>query len=173
MAEFYSSTSDNRAGDRLAAEIERHRELLAGPVADHWRRVDLRIRFADPSVQHLLVKQAERLLDGLMIDAERHRDLDVDAYLAVRDGVPVRYDARRRRFVAERGGREIVIRPDGQERRLGIIARLAASGVDVDQILTVAAVVVAHPGFPGAAAARGPRRDDPFRQAHSRATTSR
>ncbi|MBB5915023.1 hypothetical protein BJY24_003890 [Nocardia transvalensis] len=167
MAEFYSSS--DRADDRLAAEIARHRELLRRPVAEHWRRVDLRLRFAEPAVQHLLVRQAERLIDGLMIDADRHRDLDVEAYRAVRDGVPLRYDARRRQFVAERGRREILIRPDGQERRLGIIARLAADGVDVDQILTVATVVVSHPDYPGAAPVRGPRRDDPFRQAHSRA----
>ncbi|WP_280382041.1 hypothetical protein [Nocardia wallacei] len=164
MAEFCSSTS----GDRLETEIARHRELLRSAVAQHWRRVDLRLRFAEPAVQRLLVKQAERLIDGLMIDAERHRDLDVDAYRAVRDGVPLRYDARRRRFVAQRGRREILIRPDGQERRLGIIARLAASGVDVDQILTVATVVITHPESPGAAPARGPRRDNPLRQAHSR-----
>ncbi|MBF6171778.1 hypothetical protein [Nocardia blacklockiae] len=173
MAEFHSSASDDRADDRLAAEIERHRELLRKPVAEHWRRVDLRIRTAAPPVQYLLVKQAERLVDDLLIDAERHRDLDVDAYRAIRDGVPLRYDARRRRFVAQRGRREISIRPDGQERRLGIIARLAADGVDVDQILTVATVVISHPDYPGAAPARGPRRDDPLRQAHSRATTGR
>ncbi|RDI46323.1 hypothetical protein [Nocardia mexicana] len=173
MAEFCSSTSDDTTGDRLEAEIVRHRELLRGAVAEHWRRVDMRLRFAEPAVQRLLVKQAERLVDGLMIDPERHRDLDVDAYRVVRDGVPLRYDARRRRFVAQRGRREILIRPDGQERRLGIIARLAAGGVDVDQILTVATVVISHPEFPGAAPARGPRRDDPFRQAHSRATMDR
>ncbi|WP_280272151.1 hypothetical protein [Nocardia wallacei] len=173
MAEFYSSTSDDRADDRLAAEIERHRELLRKPVAEHWRRVDLRIRSAAPAVQYLLVKQAGRLVDGLLIDAERHRDLDVDAYRAVRDGVPLRYDARRRVFVALRGRQEILIRPDSKERRLGIIARLAADRVDVDQILTVATVVVSHPAYPGVAPARAPRRDDPIRQAHSRATTGR
>ncbi|GAB2702738.1 hypothetical protein [Nocardia thraciensis] len=173
MSESYSSTSGGGAGDQLETEIARHRELLRSAVAEHWRRVDVRLRFADPAVQRLLVKQTERLVDGLMIDAEQHRDLDVDAYRAVRDGAPLRYDARRRRFVAQRGRRVILIRPDGQERRLGIIARLAADGVDVEQILTVATVVISHPVFPGAAPARGPRRDDPFRQAHSRATMER
>ena len=158
MAEFYSSASDNHTDDRLTAEIARHAALLSGPVAEHWRRVDLRIRSTDPAVQNLLVRQAKRLVDGLLIDAERHRGFDVDAYLAVRDGIPVRYDTRCRQFVAQRDGREIAIRPSGPERRLGLIARLAADGVDVEQILTVAAVVTARPGCPGAVPTRRPRR---------------
>ncbi|MFI5779101.1 hypothetical protein [Nocardia sp. NPDC051570] len=147
MSEPYSSTSDAGAA-RLIAEAERHRELLRRPVDEYRRRVAERARRLDPAVGAVLTDQAERLIADLMIVPARHPALDVAAYRAVRDGLPVRYDARQHLFVARTARREIHIRPNGPERRLGIIARLAASGVDLDQILTVAAVVVTHPGGP-------------------------
>ncbi|WP_019931052.1 hypothetical protein [Nocardia sp. BMG111209] len=146
MSELYS-TSD--ADDRMAAVADRHRELLRGPVAEYRERVAQRARYFGQAGP-ILIEQAERHITALMIDPERDRDLDVDAYRAMRDGLAVRYDTRQRVFVAQRGKREVSIRPDGPERRLGIIARLAAAGVDLDQILTVAAVVATHPGDPGA-----------------------
>ncbi|MFF0492724.1 hypothetical protein ACFYTQ_27150 [Nocardia sp. NPDC004068] len=150
MSESYSSTSDAGSA-RLAAEAERHRELLRKPVEEYRRRVAERARYLQPASASLLDDQADRHIADLLIDPDRHRDLDLDAYRAIRDGVPTRYDAQRHLFVARTTHGEIDIRPGGPERRLGIIARLAAAEVDLDQILTVAAVVVTHPGVPGEA----------------------
>ncbi|MCM6778130.1 hypothetical protein NDR87_32075 [Nocardia sp. CDC159] len=162
MSDPYPSTSD--AGDtRLHAEAERHRQLLRRPVDEYRRRVAQRAHHLDPAAAAVLTDQAERLIADLLIDPTRHRALNIDAYRAIRDGLPVRYDARHHQFVARTSRREIHIHPNGPERRLGIIARLATAGVDLDQILTVAAVVITHPGSPGEASDPPSREGEPER----------
>ncbi|RDI62919.1 hypothetical protein [Nocardia pseudobrasiliensis] len=153
MSDPYSSTSDADVA-RLRLEAERHRWLLREPIEEYWHRIAQRAADLGLEPGSLLIDQAERFIADLLIDPDHHVDLDLEAYRAVRDGVPVRYDAPNHLFVARIAGREVHIRPNGPERRLGIIARLAASGVDLDQILTVAAVVVTHPGRPGGAGVR-------------------
>jgi hypothetical protein len=150
MAELGSSTSGDTDA-RLVAEAQRHRELLRAAVEEYRYRVARNAQYLRSTQPPSLLAQAEERIADLLIDPVRHHDLDVDAYLAVREGWPTRFDARRQMFVAARGRREVWIGPHGAERRLGIIARLAADGVDLEQILIVAAVVVAHPAVPGAA----------------------
>ncbi|MBY8862690.1 hypothetical protein K7711_39915 [Nocardia sp. CA2R105] len=151
MSELRSSTSDDSAGSRLVAEAQRHRELLRKPVEDYRRRLVVQAGLLRPMQRSPLLTRAEERIADLMIDPVRHRELDLDAYLAVRDGLPTRWDARWQRFIAQNGSREIPIGPHTAERRLGIIARLASRDVEIEQILTVAAVVIAHPAGPDAA----------------------
>ncbi|MGY2061562.1 hypothetical protein ACW9HQ_42375, partial [Nocardia gipuzkoensis] len=92
MSDPYSSTSD--ADDaRLRLEVERHRWLLRTPVEEYWHRIAQRAADLGPEPGALLIEQAERFIADLLIDPDRHRDLDLEAYRAVRDGLPVRYDA--------------------------------------------------------------------------------
>ncbi|WP_067670708.1 hypothetical protein [Nocardia miyunensis] len=151
MSELRSSTSDHSAEGRLVAEAQRHRELLRKPVEDYRRRLVVHARHLQPMQRSPLLTRAEERIADLMIDPVRHRELDLDAYRAVRDGLPTRWDARWLRFIAQSGSREISIGPHSAERRLGIIARLAARDVEIEQILTVASVVIAHPAGPDAA----------------------
>ncbi|WP_216902035.1 hypothetical protein [Nocardia alni] len=151
MAEFGSSTSDHSADARLAEQAQSHRELLRGPVEEYRWRLERQARYLGPTQRPPLLAVARERIADLMIDPVRHRELDMDAYLAVREGWPVRFDARRQMFVAERGRHEVWIGPHSAERRLGIIARLAAEGAELEQILLVASVVIAHPPGPGAA----------------------
>ena len=151
MSELRSSTSDDSAGGRLVAEAQRHRELLRGPIEEYRRRLVLQAQHLQPMQRSPMLTRAEERIADLMIDPVRHRELDLEAYRAVREGLPTRWDARWQRFIAQRGPREIPIGPHSAERRLGIIARLASRNVEIEQILTVAAVVIAHPGGPGAA----------------------
>ncbi|MBF6063623.1 hypothetical protein IU500_23445 [Nocardia terpenica] len=146
MSELRSSSSDG-ADRRLSAVIAEHRELLRAPAEEYRRAAAARARRSAPVGEPLLAEQTDRLIADLMIDPVRHRRLDIDAYLAVRDGIPLRYDAQRHRFT----GPGVTVHPNGPERRLGIIARLAARGADLDQILTVATVVITHPGAAGEA----------------------
>jgi hypothetical protein len=151
MSELRSSTSDDRAGNPLLIEAQRHRELLRGPIEDYRRRLVLQAQYLQPMQRSPMLTKSEERIADLMIDPVRHRELDLDAYRAVRDELPTRWDARLLRFLAQSGTREIPIGPHGAERRLGIIARLASRGVEIEQILTVAAVVIAHPAGPDAA----------------------
>ncbi|MBU3066759.1 hypothetical protein KO481_35235 [Nocardia sp. NEAU-G5] len=148
MSELRSSTSDGSF--ELTAEAQRHRDLLRGPVEEYRRRIALQARYVPMQGQALLERAEERIAD-LMIDPSRHHDLDLEVYRAVRDGWPTRFDSRWQMFVATRGRREVLIPPQGPERRFGIIARMAANRVELEQILLVAMVVIAHPEGPGAA----------------------
>ncbi|MQY23682.1 hypothetical protein [Nocardia macrotermitis] len=151
MSEHRSSTSDSSADRELVTEAQRHRELLRGPIEDYRRRLVAQARYLQPMQRSPMLTKAEEHIADLMIDPVRHRDLDLEVYRAVRDGLPTRWDARYQRFIAQSGSREIPIWPHSAERRLGIIARLAARNVDVEQILTVSMVVIAHPAGPDAA----------------------
>lgn len=151
MSELRSSTSDSSAHGELLAEARRHRELLRDPIEDYRRRLVLQAQYVQPMQRSPLLTRAEERIADLMIDPVRHRALDLDAYRAVRDELPARWDARLLRFLAQNGTREIPIGPHSAERRLGIIARLASRGVEIEQILTVATVVIAHPAGPDAA----------------------
>ncbi|MFI9510998.1 hypothetical protein [Nocardia sp. NPDC052566] len=123
----------------LAAEIERHRYLLRHAADDYRVRVIQRVRHLDPPDQQLVLDQAERFIDALMINPVRHGDLDLDAYRAIRDGAPVEFDPELRTYVLRRAGRPpLVIRPGLPEHRLGVIARLAGLGLRLEQIQVVA-----------------------------------
>lgn len=151
MSELRSSTSDGSFDAELAAEAQRHRDLLRGPVEEYRRRVGAQTGYLPPAQRPAQLARAQERIADLMIDPSRHRDLDLTAYRAVRDGWPTRFDSRCQMFVATRGRHEVLIPPQGAERRLGIIARMAANGVELEQILLVAMVVIAHPAGPGAA----------------------
>ncbi|MGK8490616.1 hypothetical protein [Nocardia asiatica] len=133
----------------FAAEIERHRALLRPAAEDYRRRVAQRVEHLDPSDQEPWLRQAEQFVESLLIDPIRHRALDLDAYRAIRDGVPVRYDTERRSYVVRRPGRDpLAIGPGLPEHRLGVIARLASLGLRLEQIqvvaLTTAQMVAPH-----------------------------
>ncbi|MEU2041799.1 hypothetical protein [Nocardia niwae] len=154
MPDVHASTPDRLAVDHeelvaFAAEIERHRALLRHAAADYRWRVAQRIEHLDPSEQEPWLRQTEQFVESLMIDPIRHSTLDVDAYRAIRDGAPVRFDAERRAYVLNLPEREpLVIRPGLPEHRLGVIARLAALGLRLEQIevvaLTTAQMVAPH-----------------------------
>jgi hypothetical protein len=165
MSELRSSTSDDSSGAGLAAEAQRHREILRGPIEEYRRRMALQVQYLQPMQRTPMVARADERIADLMIDPARHRDLDLAAYRAVREGWPARFDSRRQMFVATSRRREVLIGPHSAERRLGIVARLAASGVELEQILLVASVVIAHPAGPGAAVV------PPVRAAHDRAAS--
>ncbi len=129
--------------DELAAVCDRHRAVLQKAVTEYRWQLLRRTEYLEPGRAQLLRDQAERRIEALQIDPVRHRDLDIRAYLAVRDGLPLRYDARQRVFIARRGRDDVTIRPNSAERRLGIVARLATAGVALDQIVTVATAVAA------------------------------
>lgn len=123
----------------LAAEIERHRYLLRHAAEDYRWRIAERIRHLEPRDQEMIAAQAERFVEALYIDPVRHSTLDVDAYRAIRDGVPVVFDAQLRTYVLRRPGREpLRIRPGLPEHRFGVIARLAGLGLRLEQIQVVA-----------------------------------
>jgi len=151
MSELRPSTSDGSSGAELAAEAQHHRDLLRGPVEEYRRRMAAQAQYLLPPQRPALLARVEERIADLMIDPVRHRDLDLTVYRAVRDGWPTRFDSRWQMFVATRGRREVVIPPQGAERRLGIIARMAANRVELEQILLVSVVVIAHPAGPGAA----------------------
>ncbi|MEU4343791.1 hypothetical protein AB0H00_21395 [Nocardia sp. NPDC023852] len=123
----------------LAVEIERHRYLLHRAVEDYRWRVEQRVEHLDPPDRDLRLRQAEHLIAAMMIDPIRHSTLDLDAYQAIRDGVPVVFDAERRMYVLRRPGQvPLPIRPGLPEHRLGVIARLAALGLRLEEIQVVA-----------------------------------
>ncbi|WP_280243558.1 hypothetical protein [Nocardia abscessus] len=144
MPEVQTSTSDRPTVDHeelvaFAAEIERHRTLLRSAAKDYRWRVAQRVAHLDPSEQELWLRQAEQFVASLMIDPIRHSTLDLDAYRAIRDGIPVRYDAELRSYVLRRPEREpLLIHPGLPEHRLGVIARLASLGLRLEQIQVVA-----------------------------------
>ncbi|WP_280257508.1 hypothetical protein [Nocardia abscessus] len=144
MPEVQASTSDRPTVDHeelvaFAVEIERHRTLLRSAAKDYRWRVAQRVAHLDPSDQELWLRQAEQFVASLMIDPIRHSTLDLDAYRAIRDGVPVRYDAELRSYVLRRPERDpLLIRPGLPEHRLGVIARLASLGLRLEQIQVVA-----------------------------------
>lgn len=154
MPEVHASTPDRLAADHeklvaLAVEIERHRSLLRRAAEDYRWRVAQRVEHLDPSEQEPWLRQAEQFIESLMIDPVRHSTLDLDAYRAIRDGVPVRFDAERRTYVLRGPQRDpLVIRPGLPEHRLGVIARLATLGLRLEQIqvvaLTTAQMVAPH-----------------------------
>ncbi|WP_174184596.1 hypothetical protein [Nocardia barduliensis] len=154
MPDVQASTPDQVAETHedlvaLAAEIERHRALLRPAAEDYRRRVAERVEHLDPSDQEPWLRQAEQFIASLMIDPIRHSALDLDAYRAIRDGVPVRYDAGRRSYVVNRpDGDPLAIRPGLPEHRLGVIARLAQLELRLEQIqvvaLTTAQMVAPH-----------------------------
>ncbi|MGW4091069.1 hypothetical protein [Nocardia sp. NPDC004750] len=154
MPDVLASTPDRLAVDHeelvaFAAEIERHRALLRPAAEDYRYRVAQRIKHLDPSDQEPFLRQAEQSIESLLIDPIRHSALDLAAYRAIRDGVPVRFDAERRAYVLRRPEREpLVIRPGLPEHRLGVIARLASLGLRLEQIqvvaLTTAQMVAPH-----------------------------
>jgi hypothetical protein len=154
MPDVQASTPDRLAADHselvaFAAEIERHRSLLRQAAEDYRWRVAQRVEHLDPSDQEPWLRQAEQFVESLMIDPVRHSTLDLDAYRAIRDGAPVRFDTERRAYVLHRPEREpLVIRPGLPEHRLGIIARLASLGLRLEQIqvvaLTTAQMVAPH-----------------------------
>ncbi|WP_225729517.1 MULTISPECIES: hypothetical protein [unclassified Nocardia] len=133
----------------LAEEAEHHRSLLRSAAADYRWRVAQRVSELTPEDQRYYLDEAERLIEQLMIDPVRHSTLDLDAYRAIRDGVPVTYDSAQRMYVLRRPGRDpLPIRPGLAEHRLGVIARLAGLGLRLDQIqvvaLTTAQMVAPH-----------------------------
>ncbi|UGT68961.1 hypothetical protein LTT66_01655 [Nocardia gipuzkoensis] len=154
MPDVQASTPDPVAVDHeelvaFAAEIERHRALLRSAAEDYRWRVAQRVEHLDPSDQEPWLRQAEQFVESLMIDPIRHKTLDLEAYRAVRDGVPVRYDAVLRSYVLPRPERDpLPIRPGLPEHRLGVIARLASLGLRLEQIqvvaLTTAQMVAPH-----------------------------
>ncbi|BDT95469.1 MULTISPECIES: hypothetical protein [Nocardia] len=154
MPDVKASTPDRRAVDHeepvaFTAEIDRHRSLLRPAAQDYRWRVAQRIEHLDPSDQEPWLRQADQLVESLMIDPVRHSDLDLDAYRAIRDGIPVHYDTERRTYVLRRPGQDpLVIRPGLPEHRLGVIARLASRGLRLEQIqvvaLTTAQMVAPH-----------------------------
>ncbi|WP_330231869.1 hypothetical protein OHA40_04865 [Nocardia sp. NBC_00508] len=154
MPDVHASTPDRFAADHeelvaFAVEIERHRSLLHHAAEDYRWRVAQRVEHFDPSEQEPWLRQAEQFIESLMIDPIRHSTLDLDAYRAIRDGVPVRFDAERRAYVLRGPEREpLVIRPGLPEHRLGVIARLATLGLRLEQIqvvaLTTAQMVAPH-----------------------------
>ncbi|MFE7744324.1 hypothetical protein [Nocardia sp. NPDC057455] len=154
MPDVQASTPDRRAVDHeelvvFAAEIERHRSLLRHAAQDYRWRVAQRIEHLDPSDQQPFLRQAEQFIESLLIDPIRHSTMDLNAYRAIRDGVPVRFDAERRTYVLRRPeGEPLVIGPGLPEHRLGVIARLASLGLRLEQIqvvaLTTAQMVAPH-----------------------------
>ncbi|WP_327114766.1 hypothetical protein OHB12_35515 [Nocardia sp. NBC_01730] len=133
----------------LAVEIERHRYLLRHATEDYRWRAERRVEHLDPPDRELRLRQAEQLIAALMIDPIRHSTLDLDAYRAIRDGVPVVFDTERRVYVLRRPGLDpLPIRPGLPEHRLGVIARLAALGLRLEEIqvvaLTTAQMVAPH-----------------------------
>ncbi|MBF6340520.1 hypothetical protein IU450_32185 [Nocardia abscessus] len=154
MPDVQASPSDRPTVDHeelvaFAAEIERHRALLRSAAEDYRWRVAQRVEHLEPPDQEPWLRQAEQFVESLMIDPIRHSTLDLDAYRAIRDGVPVRYDVERRSYVLPRPERDpLLIRPGLPEHRLGVIARLASLGLRLEQIqvvaLTTAQMVAPH-----------------------------
>ncbi|MEU7767201.1 hypothetical protein AB0B25_18990 [Nocardia sp. NPDC049190] len=132
-------TLDHERVIELAVEIERHRHLLRHAAEDYRRRVRQRFEHLDPPDRDLRLRQAEQFLDALMIDPIRHGRLDLDAYRAIRDRAPVVFDSERGVYVLRRTGQHpLLIHPGRAEQRLGVIARLAALGLRVEEIQVVA-----------------------------------
>ncbi|MFC3966211.1 hypothetical protein [Nocardia jiangsuensis] len=151
MTDLYTGhpAFDRVAGEvpELAAVAERHRELLRDAVDAYRLRIGQWVRYLDPEDRALRLAQAERQLAELHIDPVRHADLDLDAYRAVRDGVPMRYVSEHGAFVRPRNaGPPVLVRPGSPEHRLGVVARLAALGQTLEQIQVVA--VTATVGVP-------------------------
>lgn len=135
-------SDDAREVDRrpeLARVADRHRGLLHEAVEAYRLRIGEWVRYLEPGDRDLRLAQAERQIAELHIDPGRHRDLDLDAYRAVRDGVPMRFAPEHGAFVRPRSaGAPVLVRPGSPEHRLGVIARLAALGQTLEQIQVVA-----------------------------------
>ncbi|RJO69243.1 hypothetical protein D5S18_31840 [Nocardia panacis] len=145
MPDVHDTTTDPRTlvdRDRrraLAAVVEQHRTLLAPAAEEHRRRVAQRVSVLAPGHRALYLDEAERLIAALMIDPQRHAALELDAYRAIRDGIPMAFEAATARYMLRRPDRPpLAIHPGMAEHRLGTIARSAARGLALEQIHVVA-----------------------------------
>lgn len=123
----------------LAAEAARHRELLRPAVENYRQRIAEQAGYLAPADRDVPISLAERQIERLLIDPVQHAELDLAAYRAVRDRLPMQYDADEQAFVLRQPGQSPrLIRPGLPEHRLGVIARLAQLGVPLEQMQIVA-----------------------------------